>query len=153
MKIFVAGATGVVGRRLVPLLVSAGHEVVGMSRSAERAAELDRAGARGVVGSVLDPRGLRELLAEVRPEIVVHQVTDIPRALDPGKTEAQFAANVLVRSVGTRNLVQAARDAGARRVVAQSYAHVHAPTGGPRRLFREYPPRRCRPPRCRRRVA
>jgi nucleoside-diphosphate-sugar epimerase len=130
VKIFVAGATGVVGRRLVPLLVSAGHQVVGMSRSAERAAELDRARARGVVGNVLDPRGLRELLAEVRPEIVIHQVTDIPRALDPGKTEAQFAANVLVRSVGTRNLVQAPRDAGARRVVAQSYAHVYAPTGG-----------------------
>jgi len=130
VRIFVAGATGVVGRRLVPLLVSAGHDVVGMSRSAERAADLEKAGARGVVGNVLDPRGLRELLADVRPEIVVHQVTDIPSALDPGKTESQFAANVLVRSVGTRNLVQAARDAGTRRIVAQSYAHIYAPVGG-----------------------
>ena len=130
MKIFVAGATGVVGRRLVPLLVNAGHDVVGMSRSAERASELERSGARGVVGDILDPRGLREVLAEMRPEVVIHQVTDIPRSLDPGKTEAQFAANVRVRSVGTRSLVQAARDAGVRRVVAQSYAHVYAPTGG-----------------------
>ena len=106
MKIFVAGATGVVGRRLVPLLVSAGHEVVGMSRSAERAAELELSGARGVVGNVLDPVGLRELLGKTRPEIVIHQVTDIPKSLDPGKTETQFAANVLVRNDGTRNLVQ-----------------------------------------------
>ncbi len=130
VKIFIAGATGVVGRRLVPLLVSAGHDVVGMSRSAERAAELESAGARGVVGDILDPRRLRELLTDVRPEIIVHQVTDVPKALDPGRTQEQFAANVLVRSVGTRNLVQAARDAGARRIVAQSYAHIYAPTGG-----------------------
>jgi len=130
MKIFVAGATGVVGRRLVPMLVSAGHEVVGMSRSTDRAAELESVGARGVVGDILDPRALRELLAQVRPEIAIHQVTDIPKSLGPGKTEEQFAANVRVRSVGTRNLVQAARDAGARRVVAQSYAHVYAPAGG-----------------------
>ncbi len=129
MKIFVAGATGVVGRRLVPLLVRAGHEVVGMSRSAERAEALESFGVRGVVGDVFDPRGLADLLAEIRPETVVYQVTDIPRALDPGKTEEQFAANVLVRSVGTRNLVQAAAAAGARRVVAQSYAHVYAPIG------------------------
>jgi 2-alkyl-3-oxoalkanoate reductase len=130
VRIFVAGASGVVGRRLVPLLVSAGHEVVGMSRSTERAAALERSGARGVAGDILDARALHELLAEVRPEVVIHQVTDIPRSLDPGKTEAQFAANVRVRSVGTRNLVRAARDAGARRVVAQSYAHIYAPSGG-----------------------
>jgi nucleoside-diphosphate-sugar epimerase len=110
--------------------VSAGHEVVGMSRSADRAADLERWGVRGVAGDLLDPDGLRELLADARPDVVIHQVTDIPRALDPGQTEEQFAANVQVRSVGTRNLVQAAREAGARRVVAQSYAHVYAPIGG-----------------------
>ena len=130
MKVFVAGATGVVGRRLLPLLTSAGHDVVGMSRSADRAADLESRGVRGVVGNLLDPAGLRELFADAGPEMVIHQVTDIPRALDPGKTEEQFAANVLVRSVGTRNLVQAAREAGARRIVAQSYAHIYAPVGG-----------------------
>ena len=130
MKIFVAGATGVVGRRLLPLLTSAGHEVVGMSRSADRAADLERQGIRGVVGNLLDPGGLCELLADISPDIVIHEATDIPRVLEPGKTEEQFAANVLVRSVGTRNLVQAAREADVRRVVAQSYAHIYAPTGG-----------------------
>jgi nucleoside-diphosphate-sugar epimerase len=130
VKIFVAGATGVVGRRLLPLLTSAGHDVVGMSRSADRAAGLERYGVRGVVGDVLDPGSLRDLLDDVRPEIVVHQVTDIPKALEPGKTEEQFAANVLVRTTGTRNLVQAARAAGTRRIIAQSYAHVYAPIGG-----------------------
>jgi 2-alkyl-3-oxoalkanoate reductase len=130
VKIFVAGATGVVGRRLLPLLMSAGHDVVGMSRSADRAADLERRGVRGVVGDLLDPGRLRELLEDVRPEIVLHQVTDIPKALDPGNTEEQFAANVLVRTIGTRNLVQAARAAGARRIIARSYAHIYAPVGG-----------------------
>lgn len=130
MKIFLAGASGIVGRRLLPLLVHAGHDVVGMSRSAERARGLEQLGARGVVGDVLDRAAMERLLNVERPEIVIHQVTGIPRALDPGKTATQFADNVLVRAAGSHNLVDAARAAGARRVVAQSYAHIYAPVGG-----------------------
>ena len=129
MKIFVAGATGVIGRRLVPLLVAGGHDVVGMSRSSERAASLEELGARGVVADVFDGERLRRLLADEKPEVVIHELTDIPRELEPGHTIEQFVANRRIRIEGTRNLVEAARDAGARRLVAQSYAHVYAPRG------------------------
>lgn len=129
MKIFVAGATGVVGRRLIPLLVQGGHDVVGMSRSSARAKSLDDYGARGVVADVFDAGRLRRLLADEKPEVVIHELTDIPRTLEPGHTIEQFGANRRIRIEGTRNLVVAARVAGARRIVAQSYAHVYAPRG------------------------
>ena len=125
MKIFVAGATGVIGRRIIPLLVEGGHDVVGMSRSAERARSLEDYGVRGVVADVYDTERLRRLLADEKPEIVIHELTDIPHELEPGHTIEQFAANRRMRIEGTRNLVEAARDAGARRIVAQSYAHVY----------------------------
>jgi len=129
VKIFVAGATGVIGRRLVPLLVAGGHDVVGMSRSRERAGNLEEDGARGVVADVFDGQRLRRLLADEQPDVVIHELTDIPRQLGPGHTIEQFAADRRMRIEGTRNLVEAARAAGARRVVAQSYAHVYAPRG------------------------
>ena len=129
MKIFVAGATGVIGRRLVPLLVEGGHDVVGMSRSSARARSLEDYGARGVVADVYDTGHLHTLLADEKPEVVIHELTDIPDELEPGHTIEQFAANRRIRIEGTRNLVAAARAAGARRIVAQSYAHVYAPRG------------------------
>jgi nucleoside-diphosphate-sugar epimerase len=130
MKIFVAGATGTIGRRLVPLLVKAGHDVVGMSRSEERAAGLEEHGARGVVCDVFDRVRLLELVAAEQPEIVIHQLSAMPPKLGPRASTGQFAANVRVRTEGTHNLVDAALAAGARRVVAQSYAHIYAPVGG-----------------------
>ena len=130
MKIFLAGAGGVVGRRLLPMLVDAGHDVVGLSSTSQGAHAIERRGARGLVGDLLDRRTLTRLVADARPEIVIHQVSGVPRMLDPGKTQAQFAHSVLVRTVGSHNLVDAARAAGARRVIAQSYAHIYAPTGG-----------------------
>jgi nucleoside-diphosphate-sugar epimerase len=129
VKIFVAGATGVIGRRLVPLLVEGGHDVVGMSRSSERAESLEGYGARGVVADVFDNEHLRRVLADEKPEIVIHELTDIPHELEPGHTVEQFAANRRMRVEGTRNLVEAARAAGTRRIIAQSYAHVYAPRG------------------------
>jgi len=129
MKIFVAGATGVIGSRLVPLLVAGGHEVVGMSRSPERAKRLEELGARGVACDVYDRDTLHGLLGLEGPEIVVHELTDFPRELSPSGSEAEFAPNQRMRTEGTRNLVDAARAAGARRIVAQSYAHVYAPEG------------------------
>jgi nucleoside-diphosphate-sugar epimerase len=123
MKIVVAGASGVVGRRLVPLLVEAGHDVVGTSRSAEAQ------GIRGVALDVLDRQQVHDVLMQEKPEVVIHVVTSIPRALDPGRAGNQFQDNNRVRSEGTRNLVAAASRAGVRRVVAESYAHIYAPKG------------------------
>ncbi len=129
MKVFVAGPGGVVGRRLLPRLIEAGHEVVGLSRTPDGAAALERLGIRGVVGDVLDRDRVISLLVAERPEVVVFQVSGIPLRLHPGRTGDQFAQSVLVRAVGARNVVEGARAAGARRVVAQSYAHIYAPEG------------------------
>ena len=130
MKILLAGAGGVIGRRLLPMLLDAGHDVVGLSRTSQGARVTERLGARAVVGDLLDRRTVVRLVASARPDVVIHQVSGVPRMLDPGKTRAQFAHSVLVRTVGSHNLVDAARAAGARRVIAQSYAHIYAPTGG-----------------------
>jgi 2-alkyl-3-oxoalkanoate reductase len=130
MKIFVAGATGVVGRRLVPLLVEAGHDVVGMSRSLERAQSLGMYRARGVVGDVLDRQHMQELLAAEQPEVIVDELSELPRAIDPAHVEKEFGDNNRIRVEGTRNLVDAARAGGARRIIAQSYAHIYAPHDG-----------------------
>ena len=130
MKILVAGATGVIGRRLVPLLVHSGHDVAGLTRLRERAPGLEALGARAVVGDALDRDGLIALVRAERPEVVIDELSDTPRELGPGHTEEQFAGTNRLRMDGTRNLVDAARAAGARRVIAQSYAHIYAPQGG-----------------------
>ena len=127
MKIFVAGATGTIGRRLIPLLVDAGHEVTGLSRSPGRAALLERQGAHGVVGDVYDRERLAALLAAAQPEVVIDELSDLGKRLGPRGAAEEFAANVRIRTEGARNLVDAALAARARRIVAQSYAHVYAP--------------------------
>jgi len=150
MKIFLAGASGVIGRRLVPMLVAGGHDVVGMSRSGDRAAALERAGARGVAVDVFDRDRLHDVLSAERPEIVIDELSDLPRTLAPSG-DAQFDGNVRIRTEGTRNLVDAARAAGARRIITQSYAHVYAPRGdwvkgedGPLDVGRDVPRGRAR---------
>lgn len=130
MRILVAGATGVIGRRLAALLVEAGHEVTGTTRSSKKAEDLRTLGVEPVVCDVLDHRALREAVVAVRPEVVVHELTDLPKAINPRKMEEQLAANDRLRREGTRNLVEAALSAGARRMVAQSIAFVYAPRGG-----------------------
>lgn len=117
MKILVAGATGAIGRRLVPLLVDAGHDVVGTTRRTERAQALREAGARPLVVDVLDAEALREKVAEERPDVVVHQLTDL--------AGEDFAANNRLRVEGTRNLVEAARSAGVEKMIAQSIAWLY----------------------------
>ncbi len=129
MRVFVAGASGVIGRRLVPLLVQAGHDVVGMVRTLDEVRRLEQPGVRGVAVDVYDRRRLAEVLAAERPEIVVHELSALPAELGPSGA-AQFDANSRMRTEGTRNLVEASVDAGVRRVVAQSYAHVYKPQGG-----------------------
>lgn len=130
MKVFVAGATGAIGRPLVPQLLAAGHEVTGMTRSQESAAALGEAGASAAVVDVFDAAALNAAVADARPEVLVHELTAIPEDLDPRKMEAQFEATNRVRTEGTRNLLAAARSAGARRVVAQSIAFAYAPREG-----------------------
>jgi len=128
MKIFVAGATGTIGRRLVPLLVRAGHDVTGMTRS-PRWSTLGVQGASAVAGDVYDRDRLFELLASVRPEVVIDELSDLGPQLGP-RAGDRSAADRRIRTEGARNLVDAAIAAGARRVVAQSHVRAYAPTSG-----------------------
>jgi nucleoside-diphosphate-sugar epimerase len=127
MRVFLAGATGVIGRTLVPMLRAGGHEVVGMIRSPERAEELRALGAEAAIADALDAPAVRSAVDQARPEAVIHQLTSLPRRIDPRKIERDFALNDRLRSEGTRNLVDAARAAGVRRIVAQSIAFAYAP--------------------------
>ena len=129
MRVFLAGATGVIGRRLLPRLLEAGHDVTAMTRRAERGAALRDAGAAPAVCDVFDAEELRAAVERARPEVVVHELTDLPPALDPRKMEEQAAGNDRIRTEGTRNLVAAAVAAGAQRLVAQSIAFAYAPMG------------------------
>jgi nucleoside-diphosphate-sugar epimerase len=128
MRVFLAGATGVIGSSLVPQLLHAGHEVSAMTRSVLRAAQLDAAGADPVVCDLFDADVVRAVMADTSPDAVIHQVTALPARLDWGNPNL-FDENNRVRTEGTRVLVDAALAAGARRVVAQSIAFVYAPTG------------------------
>ncbi|MFD9790006.1 NAD-dependent epimerase/dehydratase family protein [Streptomyces sp. NPDC059070] len=129
MRVLVAGATGVIGRALVPLLTSVGHEVTGLSRSADRAAALARAGATSVVADALDPGALDRAVREAAPDAVVHLLTAIPAELNPRTMPRQFALTDRLRTEGTRNLIAAARAAGASRIIAQSVAFAYDPDG------------------------
>jgi nucleoside-diphosphate-sugar epimerase len=131
MKVFVAGATGAIGRPLVVRLLAAGHEVTGMTRSETRASGLRAAGAQAAVVDVYDRDALQEAVAAAEPEVVVNQLTDIPGALNPRRYAEQMAGLERIRTEGYRNLAEAARAAGARRLVAQSIAFVYAPGAGP----------------------
>jgi nucleoside-diphosphate-sugar epimerase len=128
MRVFLAGATGVIGTPLVPLLLSAGHEVTAMTRSVLRATHLEAAGADPLVCDVFDAEGVRAAMADVHPDAVIHQITALPPRLDWSNPNL-FDENNRVRTEGTRILVDAARATGARRVVAQSIAFAYAPTG------------------------
>jgi nucleoside-diphosphate-sugar epimerase len=128
MRVFLAGATGVIGSPLVPQLLNAGHQVTAMTRSVLRAAQLEAVGADPVVCDVFDADGVRAAMADASPEAVIHQLTALPPRLDWGDPDV-FEANNRVRTEGTRVLVDAALATGARRVVAQSIAFAYAPTG------------------------
>jgi 2-alkyl-3-oxoalkanoate reductase len=128
MRVFLAGATGVIGSALVPQLLKAGHEVTAMTRSVLRAAQLEAVGADPVVCDVFDAEGVRAAMAAASPEVVMHQLTALPARLDWADPNV-FDANNRVRTEGTRVLVEAALATGASRVVAQSIAFVYAPTG------------------------
>jgi nucleoside-diphosphate-sugar epimerase len=129
MKVFLAGATGAIGRPLVSLLVRAGHEVTGNTRSTEKARELERAGAAATVADVFDAPAVMAAVHAARPEIVIHQLTDLPQ--DAAQAAAFYPNNARIRTEGTRNLVAAARAAAARRFIVQSIAFAYPPGGEP----------------------
>ena len=120
MRVFVAGASGVIGVRLVPLLAAAGHEVAATTRTPSKLAALRGLGAEPVLCDALDAPALRDAVAAARPEAVVHLLTVLPD--DPARLPEHAAANARIRREGTRNLLAAARAAGAERVVAESVA-------------------------------
>lgn len=120
MRVFLAGATGVIGVRLVPLLVGAGHTVAGMTRSDHKLAALEDLGAQPVLCDAYDRGRLRSVMARFAPDTVVHQLTDLPD--DAAQVAGLRARNARMRSEGTSNLVAAAQAAGAARMVAQSIA-------------------------------
>jgi len=124
VRVFVAGATGAIGRPLLPRLLAAGHEVTGMTRSEERAAAVREAGARAVVCDVFDEQALGTAMAEAAPEVVVHQLTALPERFNFRDDDLYTATNRL-RGEGTRILLGAAAAAGARRMVAQSISFVN----------------------------
>jgi nucleoside-diphosphate-sugar epimerase len=131
MRVFVAGATGVIGRQLVPRLVAAGHEVHGMTRSESRQAMLSELGAVPVVADALDPAQVAEAVGSARPDVIVHQLTAIGQ-VDLRHFDRDFALTNRLRTEGTDHLLSAGQAVGVRRFVAQSYgAWWYVRTGGP----------------------
>ena len=125
--VLIAGASGVVGRRLSPLLLRRGYEVVGTTRSRARADELERSGVRPVVVDVFDRRAVADAVAAVRPSVVIHQLTDLSGGFAPDRALETLTRNARIRIEGTPNLVLAAQAAGVRRLIAQSIVWVYAP--------------------------
>jgi nucleoside-diphosphate-sugar epimerase len=130
MRIFLAGATGVIGRRLTPLLLQAGHRVVGTTRTPAKREMLHALGAEPLVVDVFDAEALMRAVGAAAPDVVIHQLTDLAFAPDSPRYEEGLERNARLRVEGTRNLVTAARVAKVRRVVAQSIAFVYASGAG-----------------------
>ncbi len=132
MKVFVAGATGALGKQLIPQLVSSGHEVVGMTRSEAKRDLVESLGATAAVADALDPDAVGRAVSEAEPDVIVHQLTALSGSIDLRHFERSFALTNRLRTEGTDHLLSAGRAAGVRRFVAQSFAGwPSAPTGGP----------------------
>jgi nucleoside-diphosphate-sugar epimerase len=127
MKVFVAGASGAVGRRRIPLLLAAGHFVVAMTRDRAKAESLERAGAAAVVRDVFDGPGLTAAVRSAAPSAIIHQLTDLPAAMNPRRLKAIYESNNRVRREGTANLIAAGRAAGVSRIIVQSMGTWYSP--------------------------
>jgi nucleoside-diphosphate-sugar epimerase len=126
MRVFVAGATGALGRQLVPQLVARGHDVTGMTRSESKRDLVRSLGARPVVADALDPDAVAQAVAEAEPEVIVHQLTSLSGPIDFRHIDRSFAVTNQLRTEGTDHLLAAGRAVGAQRFVAQSYAGPQA---------------------------
>jgi nucleoside-diphosphate-sugar epimerase len=131
MRVFVAGATGALGRHLVPELVAAGHEVTATTTTPGKVARLRAAGAEPVVVDGLDREAVMAAVLAAGPEVIVHQMTALAGMGSLRKVDREFAATNALRTRGTDNLLAAAARAGTRRVVAQGHNFVYARSGGP----------------------
>ncbi len=132
MKVFVAGASGAIGIRLVLALVRNGHQVVGTTRTPAKTEWLRQLGAYPAVVDALDPVAVKDAVAAAAPDAIVHQLTAIPGAINPRTLDQQFAQTNRLRTEGTDHLLEAARAVGVRSFIAQSFAMwVYARTGGP----------------------
>jgi nucleoside-diphosphate-sugar epimerase len=132
MKIFLAGAGGAIGRRLTPLLRAAGHTVAGTTRSTGKAAAIDELGAEPVVVDVFDAEALARAVKAAAPQVLMHQLTDLPFAPGTPRYDEGLERNARLRIEGMRNLVNAAKAAGVPRLITQSIAFVYAPGDGAR---------------------
>lgn len=132
MKVFVAGATGALGRQLIPQLEAKGHQTVGMTRTASKSEGLRSLGARPVVADALDPDAVTKAVLDAEPDVIVHQLTALSGEMDMRHPDRAFAVTNRLRTEGIDHLVAAGQAAGARRFVAQSYTGwPFARTGGP----------------------
>ena len=132
MRLFLAGASGAIGRRLTPLLIAAGHRVSGITRSAANVRALEAAGVSATVVDVFDADALKKAVTAAAPEVVIHQLTDLPHAIEnESELAAAYPRNARIRIDGTRNLIAAAKAARARRFIVQSVAFAYAPGGEP----------------------
>lgn len=132
MRVLVVGATGAIGTRLVPKLVAAGHQVIGTSRSMERAQRLGALGAEPVALDLLDRRAVREAVLRAEPDVIIHQATALTGLSDFKHFDRSFHQTNLLRTEGTDALLEAGREAGVGRFVAQSFAsYRYAREGGP----------------------
>ena len=132
MRVFVAGGTGVVGRGLIPMLTAAGHQVTATTRSPGKTAQLRKLGAEPVVADGLDRAATIEAVTTARPDVIVHQLTGLAGQSDLRHFDRTFAVTNQLRSRGTDYLLEAARAAGTRRFVAQSFTGwPNQPVGGP----------------------
>ena len=127
MRVLVAGATGVIGNRLVPLLAAVGHEAIGMARSQDAAERLAAMGAGAVVADALDREAVQRAVRTVRPEAVVTMLTAIPAEINPRRLARDFQATNRLRTEGTRHLLDAARAVGATRFISHGLAYAYQP--------------------------
>ncbi|HEX6867839.1 MAG TPA: NAD(P)-dependent oxidoreductase [Candidatus Limnocylindrales bacterium] len=126
-RVFIAGASGAIGRPLTAMLVAAGHDVTGTSRTETGAATIAAAGARPAIVDVFDAAAVSAAMVEARPDVVIYQVTDLSTKPGEELTDERLEANAHVREVGTRNVVEATASVGARRLIAQSIAWLYLP--------------------------
>jgi nucleoside-diphosphate-sugar epimerase len=132
MKVLVAGATGAIGKQLLPKLAAEGHDVVGITRSEAKAGLIEALGARAVVADVLDPDDVARVVAEAEPEVIIHELTALSGDWDMRHFDRMFAMTNRLRTEATDHLLAAARAVGTRRFIAQSYAGWPAArTGAP----------------------
>ena len=124
-RVFLAGATGAIGQVLSRILVADGYEVYGTTRSKDKVATLENMNVKPVVVDVFEAERLKEIVAKIQPDVVIHQLTDLPYALDASEMTAALVRNARLRTEGTKNLVDAAVNAGCQRIIAQSISFVY----------------------------